>query len=196
MIRIKIGLPVLCFLSSTLVLAHPGSPFHDFWDGFSHPISGLDHSLTAFSVGILAAYQGRKACLFFPMVFIVFMVFGGVIGFQGYAVPFYETGISCSLLFLGLSLLSTLGLSFPLVAIILSIFGLFHGNAHGWELRENLSATNVAVGFIAATAALHWVGVEAIRCSHKWGRITEAYWGRRLFGIGTALYGVWAWVYP
>jgi len=42
---------------------------------------------------------------------------------------------------------------------ITALFGLLHGYAHGLELPSSASPVAFAFGFLAATAALHLVGV-------------------------------------
>jgi urease accessory protein len=44
---------------------------------------------------------------------------------------------------------------------IISLFALFHGDAHGTEVPENVGGFDYMTGFAMATALLHGVGIAA-----------------------------------
>ena len=49
----------------------------------------------------------------------------------------------------------------PLVAstVLVGLFALFHGHAHGSEMPATASGLAYSVGFIAATGMLHLIGI-------------------------------------
>jgi urease accessory protein len=44
-------------------------------------------------------------------------------------------------------------------AVIVGLFAIFHGHAHGTELPEAFSPYGYAVGFVVGTGLLHMVGI-------------------------------------
>ncbi len=157
-----VGLSVL----AAPAMAHTG---HDaasgFAAGFAHPLLGLDHVLAMVAVGVLAARQGGRASLALPAAFLVAMIAGGAAGFAGVALPMVETGIAGSVLVLGLAILFAERLTAPVAAVLVAIFGLVHGHAHGAEIAQGMGFAGYACGFAAATALLHGVGFAIARAS-------------------------------
>ncbi len=85
-----------------LAFAHPGHGEHGLVAGLAHPLTGLDHLLAMFAVGLWAAQQQGAARLALPCTFVGTMLVGGLLGFEGLQLPFMETGIAASVLALGL----------------------------------------------------------------------------------------------
>ena len=52
-------------------------------------------------------------------------------------------------------------------AVLVGIFAIFHGYAHGAELPESANAIAFAVGFVVATGLLHALGI-LIGVMHRW----------------------------
>jgi urease accessory protein len=144
---------------STAALAHPGHPDLGFAGGFAHPLTGLDHLLAMVAVGLWASQLGGRALWLLPLTFPVVMAAGAALGFGGMALPWIEIGIAGSVLVLGamvaLTLRPSLAVSLPLIAA----FALLHGYSHGVELPVDASGLTYGAGFIAATFALHLVGI-------------------------------------
>jgi urease accessory protein len=55
----------------------------------------------------------------------------------------------------------------PLVALLVAVFALFHGHAHGTELPVGQSGLRYSVGFVVATGGLHAAGIM-IGLTHRW----------------------------
>ena len=129
--------------------------------GFMHPLGGLDHILAMVAVGMFAVCLGGRAVWLVPASFVVMMAFGGLLGVQGVAVPFVETGIAASVIVLGLAV--ALRLTVPVAAAmgLVGVFAIFHGFAHGAEMPVDASGLSYAMGFMLATALLHVAGVAA-----------------------------------
>lgn len=127
--------------------------------GFLHPFSGLDHVLAMVAVGIWAAQTGRPALWALPVMFPLAMAAGGLLAVAGVPVPGIEAGIAASVLVFGLLIAckATPPLA-PAVALV-ALFAMFHGHAHGSELPAAAAPIVYGLGFVAATAVLHLIGL-------------------------------------
>lgn len=130
-----------------------------FWSGISHPISGLDHVVAMVAVGLWGAFLGAPAIWLLPVVFPAVMALGGILGILGIQVPFVEAGIALSAVVLGLCVALALRPSLWLAAVIVGLFAVFHGHAHGTELPGSANAYAYAIGFVVATGLLHVAGI-------------------------------------
>ena len=130
-----------------------------FISGLTHPVFGWDHVAAMVAVGIWGAFLGSPAIWLLPIVFPLIMAAGGALGILGVAVPQVEAGIAVSAVVLGL--LIALSARPPLWAavLIVGIFAIFHGHAHGTELPEAAHPVAYAVGFVVATGLLHLIGI-------------------------------------
>lgn len=128
--------------------------------GFSHPFSGLDHILAMLAVGIWAAQTGRPAIWVLPVVLPLAMAVGGMIGVAGLPVPGIEAGIAASVLILGLLIAFQAKPPLTASAILVALFAVFHGHAHGTELPQAASPVLYGLGFVLATAILHLIGLS------------------------------------
>lgn len=143
-----------------VALAHTGvGATTGFIHGFSHPMSGADHMLAMVAVGLWAAQIGGRALWVVPCTFVGVMALGGVLGFTGVYVPFVEEGILVSLLVLGVLIAGAFKLPLVYSSLIVGVFAIFHGHAHGAEMPASMSAATYAVGFALATAMLHIAGI-------------------------------------
>src|SRR5262245_46679333 len=90
-------------LAPRLAFAHVGvSPAHDLLHGLEHPLTGLDHVLAMFAVGLWAAQRGGRALWLVPLTFVGVMTIGGALGVSHVSVPFAEQGIVLSVIILGI----------------------------------------------------------------------------------------------
>jgi urease accessory protein len=148
-----------------LVLASPahahiiGAGGAGLTQGFAHPLSGFDHMLAMVAVGVWAAQTGRPALWVLPVAFPLAMAAGGLLGVAGVPVPGIEAGIAASVLGLGLLIAFQVKPPLALSIALVALFALFHGHAHGTELPQAASPVLYGLGFVAATAILHLIGV-------------------------------------
>lgn len=142
-------------------------------NGLRHPISGLDHVLAMVAVGLWGAQLGAPAIWVLPVAFPLVMAMGGMLGLMGVPVPGIEYGIAASAILLGAAV--TLEVRPPLVvtAVLVGVFAIFHGHAHGTELPPGQSALLYSMGFVIATGCLHALGI-GIGAVHRWT------WGQKL----------------
>ncbi len=156
-----------------------------FLTGVMHPISGIDHVLAMVSVGLWGAQLGVPAVWLLPVTFPMVMAFGGFLGLLGVPLPGVEVGIALSALLLGLMVAREARPPLWLAAVLVGIFAIFHGHAHGTELPTGQSALLYSIGFVIATGCLHATGI-AVSLVHRWA------WGRvalRVAGAAVAMAG-------
>jgi urease accessory protein len=129
--------------------------------GLLHPWLGLDHLLAMTAVGLLAAQIGGRALWALPAAFLGAMILGGALGMLGLSLPGVEYAIALSIVVLGVGL--AIAKKWPLLAAVgvVAVCGMFHGHAHGTEMPALAAPAAYAIGFIAATAVLHAIGVAA-----------------------------------
>lgn len=156
----RLGVLVGVLAAPGLAHAHPG---HDnvsgLISGLGHPLFGLDHLLAMLAVGLWGAQLGGRARWLLPVLFVGVMLLGGTLAMLGLSVPAVEPGIVASVVVLGLFLLWARQVPLVISAVLVSVFALFHGVAHGAEMPLEASALTYALGFAVATAALHLIGL-------------------------------------
>ncbi|MDE8601995.1 HupE/UreJ family protein [Marinomonas sp. RSW2] len=157
---LKMGLVALFATIPALALAHPGHEHTtSFMSGFMHPMGGLDHLLAMLAIGLWAASLGGRALWAIPTAFVGTMLVGGGLAVAGVQVPFIEQGIILSVILMGALLVGAARFPVAICAGIAGLFAVFHGAAHGLEMPLNANGAEYALGFAAATALLHLVGI-------------------------------------
>jgi urease accessory protein len=155
-----LALGALALVVATPAEAHlPDAAGAGWAHGFVHPFSGLDHILAMVAVGAWAAQTGRPALWVLPAAFPLAMAAGGLLGVAGVPVPGIESGIAVSVLVLGLLIAVRAKPPLALSVALVALFAVFHGHAHGAELPQAASPVLYGLGFVAATAMLHLIGL-------------------------------------
>lgn len=157
-----------------------------FVEGLTHPLGGLDHLLAMAAVGLWAAQLGGRACWLVPAAFVGAMLAGGVLAMAGVPVPMVELGIAGSLLVVGAMVAAAVRLPVGPGALLVGVFALFHGHAHGAEMPAAASAGLYAAGFVLATVVLHGIGLGA----GLYLSSGAARWAVRLGGAGVTAAGL------
>jgi urease accessory protein len=165
-------LPVRVFVYTVLcpaaAFAHTrGGEVLGFTSGLWHPVSGLDHVLAMVAVGLWGAQLGSPAVWFLPVTFPMVMAFGGFLGLMGVRLPGIEIGIAVSAIALGYAVFSEARPPLWGAALLVAVFAVFHGHAHGTELPPGANGILYSIGFVLATGTLHAVGI-AIGLVHRW----------------------------
>jgi urease accessory protein len=127
--------------------------------GFLHPIYGFDHLLAMVAVGLWGAQLGKPAIYVLPITFPLVMAVGGLVGMSGIYLPFVELGISASALALGGAVALCLRPPIWAAAILVGLFAIYHGHAHGTELPGAVNPLAYGVGFVISTGLMHLVGI-------------------------------------
>jgi len=158
--------PERVLLPALLLCVAAGAHAHEatgvaggFTSGFVHPLLGLDHVAAMVAVGLWGAVLGGSAIWLLPVVFPLVMAFGGALGVIGVPLPNVEVGIALSALVLGCLVLFSTRPPLWVAAVIVGIFAIFHGHAHGTELPEAASPLAFSIGFVIATGLLHLCGI-------------------------------------
>jgi urease accessory protein len=146
---------------------------YGFLTGFLHPISGMDHVLAMVAVGLWGAQLGAPAIWVLPVAFPLIMAMGGMLGFLGVPIPGVEYGIAASAILLGAAVAFEARPPVVVAGLLVGIFAIFHGHAHGTELPPGQSALLYSMGFVIATGCLHALGI-GIGTVHRWR------WGQKL----------------
>jgi urease accessory protein len=177
----------LLLVTPTAALAHTrGGEALGFASGLRHPISGLDHVVAMIAVGLWGAQLGEPAVWLLPVTFPMVMAFGGMLGLVGIALPGIEVGIAASAIVLGFAVFREARPSLWVAALVVGVFAIFHGNAHGTELPPGANAILYSIGFVIATGLLHATGI-GLGVAHRWPAGRAAL---RAVGAGVALAGV------
>jgi urease accessory protein len=153
----KILLALFFTIYSSLALAHSGHG-SGFLPGFVHPFTGWDHLLVMISVGLWAGSNTQKSKIRMPSIFILLMAAGAIAGSLGITFSWLETGLTASLIAMGLILVMTSKLSLSTQVILVGLFGLLHGIAHGQELSSKFGIVTL-IGMLMASALLQSLGV-------------------------------------
>ena len=135
--------------------------------GLTHPFVGLDHLLAMIAVGIWAGQLGGRAVWLIPLTFVSVMAAAATLASFGLLLPFMEPAIACSVLVLGLLIAGSVRLPTSVSALLVSLFAVFHGYAHGLELPQAASPILYGAGFVLATALLHGLGIGFARNSRQ-----------------------------
>ncbi|ADJ66191.1 HupE/UreJ family protein [Herbaspirillum seropedicae] len=191
--RARLGVLAVTALAAGTALAHPGHPGSamdasaSMAAGFAHPFSGIDHLLAMLAVGLWAAQNKQRALWVLPLAFPLMMVAGALLAFAGLQVPAVETGIAASVAVLGLLIAFAVRMPLWGSTLVVSLFAMFHGYAHGAELPHGSSAAMYGAGFIAATALLHaaGLGIGLIAGQQMADRVV------RIGGVGIAAVGAY-----
>jgi urease accessory protein len=155
-----VGTAGVALLLSNPAAAHMGTGLPGgFVSGFRHPFSGIDHLLAMISVGLWGAFLGRPLIYALPVVFPAMMVVGAILGMFVVPLPPVELGIALSVIVLGGCIALSLRAPVWAASIIVAVFAVFHGYAHGKELPSAADPVSYSAGFVLATGLLHVTGI-------------------------------------
>jgi urease accessory protein len=153
-------LSMMLFMFSGIASAHETAGIAGgFYSGFMHPVLGWDHVIAMVAVGLWGAFLGNPAIWILPVVFPLVMAFGGALGVLGVPVPAVETGIAISAIVLGAMVAFAVRPPIWVAAVIVGVFAIFHGHAHGTELPGAVNPLAYSLGFVIATGLLHISGI-------------------------------------
>jgi urease accessory protein len=158
-----------------------------FESGFRHPFTGVDHLLAMVSVGLWGAFLGRPLIFALPVIFPAVMVAGAAMGMFGVPLPPVEIGIALSVTVLGSCIALSLKAPVWAASLIVAIFAIFHGYAHGKELPSAADPIGYSLGFVLATGSLHVLGIGIGFLNHHPDGVRVT----RSLGVCIAGAGVW-----
>jgi len=177
----KLLTTALLLTASAAAFAHVGGgDHHGFVTGFAHPVLGFDHLAAMLAVGVWSAMTTQRVVIA-PLAFALTLLIGALLAQAGIAFPAIEPMIAASMLVTGLLLAARVRLPEPVGALLVGVFALFHGAAHGQEL----AGTGALAGMVLGTAMLHTAGILfglALRL--------QGAWLPRVAGAAVALFGL------
>ena len=183
-----IVLALLLMCCSSQVLAHSEvGVAGGLLSGFLHPIFGPDHLVAMVAVGLWGAQLGSPATWILPITFPAVMAVGGLLSVAGLSIPLIELGISASALALGAVVAACVKPPLWMAAILVGVFAVFHGHAHGSELPAAVNPLAYGIGFVVSTGLLHLCGI-VIGLLIRWPAGANAI---RLLGAGIAALGAY-----
>jgi urease accessory protein len=184
----KVAAIVIAALCSGAAEAHTGTGLAGgFVSGFVHPLSGADHLLAMVAVGLWGAFLGRPLIHLLPVVFPAMMVGGAILGMFSVPMPPVEIGIACSVLVLGACIALSVKAPIWAASLVVALFAVFHGYAHGHELPSAADPVSYSAGFVLATGFLHVCGICLGLLTRRPGGVMLA----RGIGAMIAMAGVW-----
>ncbi len=127
--------------------------------GFVHPLTGPDHFLAMFAVGLWGAQMGGSQVWRLAVAFPMIMVVGGILAILGLPLPHVELGIALSVITLGTAIGLAWHPSSWIALTLIAFFAICHGYAHGTELPRTVTPTDFAMGFVIATGLIHVLGI-------------------------------------
>jgi urease accessory protein len=162
----QFGALCIALTVSTAAFGHSGEGgIGGFISGFLHPILGPDHLIAMVGVGIWGAVLGAPAIWLLPVAFPLMMAVGGWFGMSGIELPMVEKLIALSGVVIGVAI--AVNRKWPLAAafILVLVFAMAHGHAHGAELPESADPLGYSLGFVLATGLMHvaGIGIGALR---------------------------------
>jgi urease accessory protein len=187
----RCAIPAWLCAAPCVAFAHTtsdGGIHHGFLAGALHPLGGLDHLAAMLAVGLWSALVVRHAgpgLLWAPLGFATMLLGGALLGLRGISVAWVEPMIAASLLAFGLLVATRLAVSGAIAALMVGIFAVFHGLAHGYELAGDTLAWPTLIGMLSTTLALHATGLGI-----GWALRSTSAWLPRAIGITVALLGI------
>jgi urease accessory protein len=179
----SLTIATLCTLP-LLAHAHPGHAEAGMLSGLLHPLTGLDHLLALLAIGILSTQHALQRSTHWPIawkvpaLFIASMTIGAFGATSLGSITVIERIIVPSVIMLGLAIAAAWQfksqLSKTIAALVMCVFALAHGYAHGNE------TTHVGVeylsGMLLATSGLCLCGMGIGLLSKQTRRAGVARW--------------------
>lgn len=157
--RMLFALVAIWAQSAAAHVGHGTTGSGNFFDGFLHPVTGLDHLVAMVAVGLWGAQLRAPAIWLLPITFPLVMAMGGFLGLIGLPLPGVGVGVAMSGVVLGVCVAAAARPPLWIPALIVGAFGLFHGHAHGTAMPMSGSPVAFGAGFVVATGMLHLCGI-------------------------------------
>ena len=161
-----------------LMLAAPLAGAHTFGAdgagiaaGLVHPLIGVDHLLALIAAGLWAGWLGGRAQYLLPAGFLAGMFGGALLAWGGFVLPLVEPMIAVSVLCIGMLAASAARPSAIAGSVLVFVFALFHGFAHGTELPQTAQPALYVIGFLLTSACVLVVAAR-LSTSLRSGRLS------------------------
>lgn len=181
----KFNVAIIGTILPSIAFAHPGHS-NGFISAFAHPFTGIDHLLMMLCVGVLAGRIGGAMRWQLPLTFLSAMTAGWALGANGCVIAGIDSGIAAGLIALGVMFIAKITPSNAMQTVVIAVFALLHGMAHGVELN-GATSLSIPLAFLAATALLHGTGLLIAALLPNEKQIVHRILGALLTVIGGAL---------
>jgi urease accessory protein len=142
------------------------------------------------TVGVWGVLAGGRALWVWPAVFVATMLTGFAAATLGLQLPWVPAAVSSSIIVLGLLVALAVKAPVWLGAVLVGLFAVFHGHAHGTEAVA-VSLVAYGAGFAVATGGLHAAGIGlALAAEGAIGKLAVQAVGALTVLGGLALIGV------
>jgi urease accessory protein len=155
--KLLLLLLVLAFITPVPVYAHVIGG-RGLSSGITHPFTGVDHILVMIVVGIISRRKGGNFTWLAPILFIVCMILGAVVGLKGIRFMNLEPIIALSVLLSGLLISHIKRIHSSMVFGSIVLVALVHGHVHGIEAVSLVQPIQYILGFTLSTSILHLSG--------------------------------------
>lgn len=184
--RIWLTSAALLLLPQTTTAHSPDLVSPGIVQGIVHPLGGADHIAAILAVGLWAACMGGRNLQHLAISFVASMAVGAVLAVRAVSLQWVEPGIMTSLLVLGFFLVVNFRPSRSSAGIIVAMFGIFHGYAHGTVIANAADSWAFMAGLTGASLALIFLGSVTARILRRmnWN------WAIRGGGVGISALGV------
>jgi urease accessory protein len=187
-IGVRAGAALLLALFSHAVHAHSGAQgIGDFYAGFLHPLTALEHVLPFFALGLLTGQQGTKS-QGAPALFAIALMLGAVACLWLPGVPAIDLVNIVSALMLGALIAAAFSLPTPVYLGLALLFGLSHGYANGAAIGPPMKAYLFILGVGLAGLVVTGYGLVVtdyvLRKNVGWMRIAVRVAGSWIAAIG------------
>ncbi|MEW4565360.1 HupE/UreJ family protein [Bremerella sp. JC770] len=132
---------------------------NSFLEGVLHPWFGIDHLLATLAIGMLVVHVDKGSMIAVPIVFMSSLMAGTGLNGSGIWLPWGEPIVSLSVILLGVALIP--GRKYPelLLAVVVALFGIYHGYVHGTDGSAGAIPLEFLFGLLVGTALLLGLGV-------------------------------------
>ena len=116
------------------------------------------------------------------------MVIGGILGMVDVPVPFIVPGIALSSIIIGLAIAFKWRAPLWIASVIVGLFAIYHGYAHGQNLPAASNPISFALGFVLGSGTLHLIGILfSLLDRYKWGVKALQFCGVIIALVGVAV---------
>lgn len=160
--RRKFGFILALLLLPLATEAHPfnlATESESLVGGLAHPLTSSDHILTMLAIGLWVSQANRRWRYILPVVFVSFMLTGGMFPLLAIEIPFAKYIMYFSVLSLGLLLANAYKTSIITGGLIVAVVALFHGYVHVYDMMLDVSDSGYMTGFAVATLLLIIAGI-------------------------------------
>ena len=130
-----------------------------FTSGLRRPFSRWDYIFGTVAAGIWGGQLGVPAIWLLPVICVITMLFGGMLGFVGVRLPRVQPGIALLVIVFAVAILSEAEPELWIAAAIVGLFAILHGYAHGTELPPGGDGLFFSLGFAITTGGLLAIGI-------------------------------------